>query len=223
MWRLRKVMLIAAGTIAGLAAAGAAAWLYVTNNLEQPAYATVISDDTIEIRDYPALVMAEVTRRGDRNSAVRAGFSPLAAYIFAKDRSGESISMTAPVLQQRQPIAMTSPVLQTLAGSTATGRDSDGWIIRFIMPARYTLTTLPKAAGDDMRLLEVPAGRKAAIRFSGVATDELIARQEAILRGWLTARKIAIDGLPNYAYYNDPFTPGPLRRNEVLFDVTTTP
>jgi hypothetical protein len=28
-------------------------------------------------------------------------------------------------------------------------------------------------------------------------------------------------GAPTYAYYNDPFTPGPLRRNEVIFDVTT--
>jgi hypothetical protein len=32
-------------------------------------------------------------------------------------------------------------------------------------------------------------------------------------------RNITILGAPTYAYYNDPFTPGPLRRNEVMFDV----
>ena len=93
------------------------------------------------------------------------------------------------------------------------------WLVRFVMPARYTLEMLPKAAGDDVRLLNVPPGRFAAIRFSGVATDALIATNETMLRAWLGDRKIAIIGEAAYAYYNDPFTPGPLRRNEVLFAV----
>jgi hypothetical protein len=212
-------MLIGLGVTGGLAALGLGAWIYVVNNVEQPKYALVTQEGAIELRDYPALVVAEVTRRGERNNAVRAGFSPLAGYIFAKNRGGESVSMTAPVMQERQTIAMTAPVTQTLAGASAGGNSSDAWVIRFIMPSKYTLDTLPKAAGDDVRLLDVPAARRAAIRFSGVATDALIAANEEALRAWLSNRGIAIVGSPTYAYYNDPFTPGPLRRNEVMFDV----
>jgi hypothetical protein len=212
-------MLIGLGVVGGLAALGVGAWIYAVSNVEQPNYALVTQDGAIEIRDYPALVVAEVTRRGDRNSAVRAGFSPLAAYIFARNRSGETVSMTAPVTQARQIIAMTAPVTQTQTQTDAGGGAPESWAIRFIMPSKYTLDLLPKAAGDDVRLLDVPAARRAAIRFSGVATDDLIARNEAALRSWLGARSIAITSAPTYAYYNDPFTPGPLRRNEVMIDV----
>ncbi len=209
-------MLIGIGVVAALATAAIGAWVYVVGNVEQPSYVSVTQDGAIEVRDYPALIVAEVTRRGDRNNAVRAGFSPLAGYIFAKNRSGDSISMTAPVTQARDVIAMTAPVTQT---PSAAGDQT--WLVRFVMPAKYTLETLPKAGGEDVRLLQVPATRRAAIRFSGVATDASIALNEKTLGEWLAARNIMVIGVPTYAYYNDPFTPGPLRRNEVMFDVQT--
>ncbi|MGL5114246.1 MAG: SOUL family heme-binding protein [Beijerinckiaceae bacterium] len=211
----RKPVLIGLAIVGGLAAVAGGVWIYLVSNVEQPKYTVLTQDGLIEIRDYPALVVAEVRRAGDRNSAVRAGFSPLAGYIFAKNRSGESVSMTAPVMQAREPIAMTAPVTQTPATA-----GSEDWLVRFVMPAKYTLETLPKAAGDDVRLLQVPAARRAAIRFSGVATDASIATNETLLRQWLAARSLTISGPVTYAYYNDPFTPGPLRRNEVMFDVT---
>jgi SOUL heme-binding protein len=196
-------MLMGLGVVGVLAAVAVGVWIYIVSNVEQPKYALVAQNGPIEIRDYPTLVLAEVTRRGDRNSAVRAGFGPLAGYIFAKNRGGESISMTAPVSQ------------------TQTGSADQTWLVRFVMPAKYTLETLPKAGGDDVRLLQVPSARRVAIRFSGVATDALISANETSLRDWLAARSILVVGAPTYAYYNDPFTPGPLRRNEVIFDVKT--
>jgi hypothetical protein len=220
MRNIGKRLMIGLGVIGGIAIIALGAWIYIMSNVEQPKYATVEQDGTIELRDYPALVVAEVTRRGDRNAAVRAGFSPLANYIFAKNRAGDSVSMTAPVLQERQTIAMTAPVTQTPnAGGPDQAGTNASWTIRFIMPSKYSLETLPKAAGDDVKLLSLPPQRRAAIRFSGVATDATIATNERALREWLVSRKIVILGAPTYAYYNDPFTPGPLRRNEVMFDV----
>lgn len=212
--------MIGLGILSGIAILAIGVWFYVMSSVEQPKYALLTQDGVIELRDYPALVVAEVTRQGDRNAAVRAGFSPLAGYIFAKNRGGDSVSMTAPVLQERQTIAMTAPVTQTPSGvgSSQSGMTSS-WTIRFVMPSKYTLETLPKAAGDDVTLLQLPPQRRAAIRFSGVATDATIATNETALRAWLASRNISILGAPTYAYYNDPFTPGPLRRNEVLFDV----
>lgn len=201
MRNLRKLALIGLGVVCLLAAIAVGAWFYLVSTVEQPKFALVAQEGAVELRDYPGLVVAEVTRRGDRMSAVRAGFSPLAGYIFAKNRDGETVSMTAPVTQ------------------TPIESADQSWVVRFVMPAKYTLATLPKAAGDDVRLVELPAARRAAIRFSGVATDALIAENEAALRTWLAARGEAILGPATYAYYNDPFTPGPLRRNEVMFEL----
>lgn len=199
---------IAIAAIVASAAIVLVVWVYVVQNVERPRYDIVTSAGAIEVRQYPALVVAEVTRTGDRQSAVRAGFGPLARYIFARDRDGESIAMTAPVTQQR--IAMTAPVTQ----SRTDGGDS--WAVRFIMPSAWTLDTLPKPGSGDVRLLSVPPTRQAAIRFSGVATDASIAEKESELRAWLTSRGLVPAGPATYAYYNDPWTPGPLRRNEVL-------
>ena len=110
---------------------------------------------------------------------------------------------------------MTAPVTQARDNA---GND-DTWVISFIMPAKFTLETLPKPAATDVQLRTVPAARRVAIRFSGVATDVLIAEHEERLRAWLQARDLEPTGVPTYAYYDDPFTPGPLRRNEVLFDL----
>lgn len=51
----------------------------------------------------------------------------------------------------------------------------------------------------------------AVIRFSGVATDALVAEKE--LRDWLA--KCGTKSSGSATYYNAPFTPGTMRRNEV--------
>jgi hypothetical protein len=37
----------------------------------------------------------------------------------------------------------------------------------------------------------------------------------------MSARGLTPEGPAVYAYYNDPFTPGFLRRNEVMIDIAT--
>lgn len=208
---MKKVVWLLGGIVALLVVA-AAAWIIVARNVETPEYAVVVMDGDIEIRDYPPLVVAQVRREGDRSTAVNKAFGPLADYIFAKNREGDSISMTAPVTQQpAEKIAMTAPVTQT--------PDSGEWMIRFIMPAKYALGDLPKPASEDVTLTRIPAERRAAIRFSGSWDDELFARKTKELRDWLASRGVEPLGPPTYAYYNDPFTPGFLRRNEVMFDI----
>jgi hypothetical protein len=82
------------------------------------------------------------------------------------------------------------------------------------MPSKFTLATLPKPA-DNVDLAERPARRVAVLRFSGSPDDAALAKREAELRSWLAARGIN-GGAVEYAFYNSPFIPGPLRRNEVL-------
>ncbi|MGY6552184.1 MAG: SOUL family heme-binding protein [Erythrobacter sp.] len=184
---------------------------------EEPEFALVKQDGDYELRDYPALVVAEVTSTGNRQRASGASFRRLAAYIFAQDRpaGGERIAMTSPVLQQRagrdEKIAMTAPVLQQETGENA-------WVMRFVMPAEYSLATLP-AAPDDITLSEIPARRVAAVRFSGNGSSEDLARMTARLEAWMAEAGLTAAGEAEYAFYDAPMIPGPLRRNEVLIPV----
>jgi hypothetical protein len=87
------------------------------------------------------------------------------------------------------------------------------------MPSGYSLQNLPRPAGTDVQLREIPPARRAAIRFSGWWSDELFKAKDAALREWLKGKGIEVTGTPVFAYYNDPFTPGFLRRNEILYDL----
>ena len=173
-------------------------WYVQTRNVEIARYDVVESDGDIEIRAYPALVVAEVARTGNRDEAVRSGFGSLAGYIFAKERPGEKIAMTAPVTQRAQ---------------------GPSWTIQFIMPSAYDLDRLPRPAGTDVQLRELPPARRAAIRFSGWWSDALFKDKDAALLNWLKKKGLEPSGTPTFAYYNDPFTPGFLRRNEILYDL----
>ena len=214
-----KAVLIIGASLLGLAIAAMLVFVFVVQNVEQPSYTVITTDGDFEVRDYPPLVVAEVERNGTREQGLSEGFGPLARYIFARERGGERIAMTAPVQQRAvapdEKIAMTAPVTQSPAG--------DGtWIVQFIMPSAFELSDLPEPADGSIRLREVPARRVAAVRFSGRTDDTLIAEQEARLRAWLADRSLTATGPPVYAYYNDPFTPGFLRRNEVLLPIAAS-
>jgi len=198
-----KTIFIVIGTLLLLGAAAMALFVFVVQNVEQPTYETLVRDGRFELRDYPALIVAEVLRPGTRRKSLSEGFGPLAGYIFARERQGERISMTAPVTQAR-------------AGA-------GNWAVRFFMPAEYRLEELPEPAGPGVRLREVPARRVAVVRFSGRTTDEKVAARESELRSWMTARGLSPASVPTYAYYNDPLTPGFVRRNEVMLEVAAGP
>ena len=206
---------IVAGVITAGLAAGSASAQY--RQIEQPAYEQVLSDKRFEVRDYRSMIVAEVTHRGDRRRANRESFRRLAAYIFAQDRprGGERIAMTSPVLQDRvdqnERIAMTSPVLQEATGAAE-------WRMRFVMPSRFTMATLPEPPAD-ITLTEVPARRMASVRFNGYGSDGDLAIMEAMLRQWLEAEGLTAISDVEYAFYDDPSVPGPRRRNEVLIEI----
>jgi hypothetical protein len=183
---------------------------------EEPSYTSVLQEAAFEIREYPALIAAEVTVAGDRSEAVSAGFRLLAGYIFGGNTRKQSIAMTAPVIQNESPnekIAMTAPVMQS--------PDSAGWIIRFIMPASYTLETLPTPNDPKVRLVALPPKRLAVVRFSGLVDDNDVEQQTAALRAFVSRQNLTAVGTPSLARYDPPWTLWFLRRNEVMLEVTS--
>ena len=83
----------------GVLAVGGA-YVAATRSVETPAYLVVKTHGDFELRCYPEMALAQVTRAGIRRKSVQSGFSPLARYIFAKDCAGEKIAMTSPVVQK---------------------------------------------------------------------------------------------------------------------------
>lgn len=177
---------------------------------QEPEFTAVLQEGSFSVRQYPALVVAEVTVGGTQDAAANAGFRLLAGYIFGGNQPRQKIAMTAPVVQQREgeKIAMTAPVTQTA---------TDGqWTVRFMMPAGYTLQSLPKPNDARVRLLELPPARMAVVRFSGLVNARDVERQTALLREFIARKKLRATGPASLARYNPPWTPWFLRRNEVM-------
>ncbi len=195
--------LLIAATMAGAAMA-----------VETPQYKEVLRDGAFELRDYPTLVVAEVTVDGDQKQAANKGFRLLAGYIFGGNRTRQDIAMTAPVAQQAasEKIAMTAPVAQT---QSAAGT----WVVRFTMPARWTLQTLPVPNDPRVKLRQTKPARFAVLRFSGVAKPGDVQRKSRELQAWAKARKLRVIGPVSLAQYNPPWTFGFMRRNEVMVEV----
>ena len=203
---MRKDVLVGAAAV-GAALIGGAFYVFKERQTEEPEYRVLITDGDYQLRDYPAMTVAETVVEGGRKASLGAGFRVLADYIFAKSRGGEKLSMTVPVIQDGgDPMASDPPLFDD---------DLEGaWRTRFVMPSGRDADDLPQPP-NMVELVELPARKVAVVSFSGFADDRSLSAQEDRLRGWLARRGDTSEAEPEYAFYNSPMIPGPLRRNEV--------
>jgi len=183
--------------------------------IEEAKYEVVKKDNKFEIRDYAPHILAETVVEGDLEEAGNKAFKRLFRYISRDNRSRDKMAMTAPVSQQpmRKKIKMTAPVGQR--------RVQEKWAVSFMMPASYTLETLPEPEDPNITLRQVPARRIAAVRYSGFWSEKRYLRYKLELESWINERGLTIVGDPIWARYNPPFTLWFLRRNEILIPVDT--
>ena len=130
---------------------------------------------------------------GSLSAAGSNAFRYLAGYIGGENADRQQIAMTAPVLQHKQP---------------------SGYEVAFVMPDHMEDAPAPLREGIEVK--KVDGVVMAAKRFSGLATDELVERKGKKLLDELRAAGYEPVGEVSYARYNGPWTPAPLRRNEVL-------
>jgi len=173
------------------------AWFLLPRFLEQPKYTVVKKENNLEIRRYAKILTSSVKVEGDQYNALRKGFQPLVRYIGAKERNSEKISMTAPVIQ-------------------SVNDENGNWTISFAMPSKYSLDNLPQPENDSIYFQEIEPTLAAVIRFNGKADEKLLNLKSGILMRWVDSKGYAKLSRPKFLFYNDPTTPGFLRRNEVM-------
>jgi hypothetical protein len=197
---------------AAVVVTGAAAWGPIVSNVEQAKYEVVESHGAIEIRDYSPMIVAEALVPGERKAAINDGFRTIADYIFGNNVPKQNVAMTAPVIQQpAEKIAMTAPVIQEGAGNL--------WKVRFVMPASYTMDTLPKPSNDKVKLEMIPTKRFAVIRFSGMASEDSLKKHTDELNAFIKGKNLKAISEETYAFFNPPWTLPFLRRNEVMVEL----
>jgi hypothetical protein len=202
----RSIRIILAAAVIIIAAMDAMA-------IEEATYKVVKKDNKFEIRDYAPHILAETVVEGDFEEAGNKAFNVLFGYISGDNRSREKLAMTAPVSQEPkgEKIKMVAPVGQQ--------RVQESWAVSFMMPASYTLETLPEPEDPKVTLRQVPVRRIAAVRYSGFWNEKGYLRYKLELESWIREKGHTIVGDPIWARYNAPFTPWFLRRNEILIPV----
>ena len=181
--------------------------------VEEAEYTVIRQDGDIEIREYADAIIAETVVDDKFEDAGNRAFRKLFGYIGGDNRSQSEIAMTAPVSQEKrsEKIAMTSPVGQQKSG--------DGWAVSFMMPASYTMETIPQPTDPSVVIRQIPAHRVAAIRYSGFWSEEKYQEHLEELNVWIKNENQEVAGQPVWARYNAPFTPWFMRRNEILIPV----
>jgi hypothetical protein len=177
--------------------------------VEKPEYEVEADYGSFEVRRYAPRLVAEVSVRGNARQATDAGFRMLEDFISGNNRARKR---SGKFERRGQKIAMTSPVERTASG--------DGWVISFTMPSSYTRRTLPVPNDGGVHIRELPARRYAVMRLSGVPSEVTVQRKIERLIELVDASGLDRAGAqPIYARYDPPWTPGLLRRNEILIEL----
>ncbi|MDP5034931.1 MAG: heme-binding protein [Alishewanella sp.] len=185
--------------------------------IEEAKYAVEVSERDFELRLYEPHIVAETAVAAEFDEAGNAAFQRLFKYISGNNAARQDIAMTTPVGQaaEGQKIDMTTPVGQ----QQQAGR----WLVSFMMPAEFTLETIPEPRDPLVKIRQVPAQRMAAITYSGFWSEKGYLRHKEKLMQWINDKGYQVAGEPSWARYNPPLMPWFMRRNEVLVPVIVAP
>lgn len=182
--------------------AGIFAWNTMSRAAYESAEYTVVeSDGKFEVREYPDLMLVATTTKLDAQGR-DGSFMKLFRYISGANESDKKISMTTPVFMEND-------------------KQESAVQMGFVMPKDIAVDGVPAPTGEGVDVRKRVGGRFAVLRFSGQLTTKSAKESETKLRTWMATKGVVADDTVDSsgvetAGYDPPFTPGPLRRNEVL-------
>lgn len=178
-----------------------ACWsLFSRNAYESAEYTVLDQEGSIEIREYPELTLVSTQTARDLQGN-DGSFMRLFRYISGANESQQKIAMTTPVFMDDQDVSS----------------------MGFVIPKSVAAEGTPLPQSPEVTIHQRAGGRFAVIRFSGQLTPQRAEEQEMKLRYWMTSQDLVGVAQAEVAGYDPPFTPGPLRRNEVLIRLQDGP
>jgi hypothetical protein len=160
---------------------------------ESAPYLVVRASGKFSVRDYPALTVVETPMASANGSD--GSFMRLFRFITGGNAA-------------KQKIAMTTPVFMSGGGSNAT--------MAFVLPAKLNAGEVPQPGDERVKVRELAAGRFAVLRYSGGRNAKKEAESLERLQAWMKAEDLRELSPPVYGYFDPPWTPSFLRRNEVM-------
>lgn len=150
-----------------------------------------------EIRDYQAVPVARTSMNnvGTGNDS----FGKLFAFISGNNKRSEKIAMTTPAFIDGPIGAQTS--------------------MSFGIPFKTQQPGVPEPTGEAVEISERPPSKVAVLRFPGLMREAAERKAVEELCAWMKTENREADGELTNAYYEAPFIPSPLRRNEAMFRV----
>ena len=164
---------------------------------ESAPYRVVRAHGQFEVRDYPAMTVVE-TRMARGGNGSDGSFNRLFRFITGGNEAKQKIAMTTPVF---------------MSGSETNAA------MAFVMPAKMKTGEVPKPSDGAVTVRELTAGRFAVLRYSGGRNAKNEAESLERLRAWMKLEGLEELSPPIYGYYDPPWTPAFLRRNEVMLRV----
>ena len=165
---------------------------------EEPEYKVLQSQEDFEIREYPSLIIAEIKMSDNKEELKNKSFMALFDYISGDNKEKQEIKMTAPVFQSQT--------------------EDEKWSMSFVLPQKWKLEEVPQPNNSTVTIKPLNSQKMAVIRFSGSSADINFSKHQNLLEDYMIKNKLEYNkAQPIYAFYNPPWTPWFLKRNEVLF------
>ena len=163
--------------------------------IEEPVSETISKEDGFEVRKYAAIpvVCAPMEDMDKRNQS----FRELFRYISGKNEGKQKIAMTSPVFMEN--------------GDNAgeAGRMS------FMIPAKVSEKGAPAPDAEDVAVSDIKGGTFAVLRFKGWDEEEKRDKATQDLAKLVSEKQLKSVGKPFFAFYDPPWKPEFLRRNEI--------
>lgn len=194
-----KKMFYLVGTVAVISLVTFGWQLAAGDGYESADYTLVKADGKFEIREYPELTVVKTKMQSHGNGS-DGSFMRLFRYISGGNESNQKVAMTTPVFME------------------AKTETSDGQMA-FVVPKDVAAASVPVPTGETVEIQKRQSGKYAIVRFSGRMNQDSIEDAEKKLREWMQVNDLEAGSQYECAGYDPPWTPGPLRRNEVLIRV----
>ena len=163
---------------------------------EEAPHKVLIKNGNIELRSYSELQLVETSM----NPQGEGGFMRLFAYIDRGNSRSQKIAMTTPVYIQKK---------------------NNGKTMAFVLPASMHKDEVPAPTGINVKTGIRPSGAYAVYRYTGKRIDGGSKDAKRSLNEWIVKKGYRSLSEPINAYYDTPWTPPFLRRNELMIQVDT--